>query len=128
MKKLLQIIVVALAIWAMAGCATSTSGNNFNDANLTQLQPGVTTLDDAVKLLGTPPNSSQIGQSGAIGYNWVFVEAKANGFTSKSSVSTKSAMLIFGTDGKFLRILRLSNIVLSEADQARLMSGTSTSR
>jgi len=118
MKWMLSTVLASVAL--IAACATSKIGQDFKDTNIPLLQPGKTTLDQAVALLGAPPTSSVIGQSGAWGYTWTYIEANANSFSANSTAKSKSVMLVFSTDGTFQRIMSMSGFALAEADRKRL--------
>lgn len=106
----------------------ATAGKDFNDANLPQLQIDQTTLPEATKLLGRPADSTQVGQSGAVGHTWTYVQAKASMWTGNAKTSIKSVMLVFNTDGTFQRILTMEGIVLQPDDIRRLVADPAAAR
>lgn len=104
----------------LTACATATVGRDFKDQNLPQIQPGKTTLSDAVALLGTAPMSSVIGKSGAWGYTWTYIEANANTLSGNTTSNHKNVTLIFSTDGTFQRIFSMGGFDMAETDRKRL--------
>lgn len=118
---MMRIIGSLLLVLLMCG-ARATVGKDFNEANLSQLQIGQTTLSEASKLLGRPADNAQVGQSGAVGHTWTYVQAKSSIWTGNVSSSTKSVMLVFNTDGTFQRIYTLQGIVLQPEDMRRLVA------
>lgn len=63
-----------------------------------KLQPGVSTINDAVALLG-PYTSQAVNSKGVHVYGWSF--AKSNGFTGE--MKSGAVSLVFGPDGKLER-------------------------
>lgn len=117
----MRIIGSLLIVLLMCG-AKFMVGKDFNEANLPLLQIGQTTLAEATKLLGRPADNSQVGQSGAVGHTWTFVQSKSSIWAGNVSSSTKSVLLVFNTDGTFQRIITLEGIVLQPEDMRRLVS------
>lgn len=117
MKKL---YLAFLALVLLTG-AKATVGQEFNAANIAQLEVGKTTLAEAVALLGVEPQSSTVGKSGATAYLWQHVLAKSSVWTGRSDTQIKHVMLVFNTDGTFQRILQLRGIDLDPDDRQRLM-------
>ncbi len=116
--KLITVLLVLAAI--MAGCATATVGADFDGSKLPALQPGVTTFEQAVVLLGRKPNTTTAGQSGALGHQWVYVRSDAA--AGSVTTQTKSAMLVFNVDGTFQRLLSVQGIDLAQQDRQRLFA------
>ncbi len=117
-RRMLMIVAMVLVLCA----AKSTIGTDFKADALPSLDVGKTTLAQATALLGAPPQSSQVGVTGATVYTWSYIEAKASIWTGKGSAVNKRAVLVFNSDGTFQRILQLDGIVLSPADTERLIS------
>lgn len=88
-------LAAIVATIAIAGCASF--GDEFDPSLIDQLQPGVSTVDEAVALLG-PYSRESVGANGVHAYVWSY--SAANGFTGKSSAKVVS--LAFGPDGKLL--------------------------
>ncbi|WP_148649876.1 hypothetical protein [Lysobacter antibioticus] len=118
---MMRIVGSLLLVLLMCG-AKATIGKEFNEANLSQLQIGQTTLAEAAKLLGRPADDSQVGQSGAVGHTWTYIQSKSSIWTGNVSSSAKSVMLAFNTDGTFQRIFTLQGIALQPEDMRRLVA------
>jgi hypothetical protein len=115
--------IIGSLLLALLLCgAKATVGRDFKEANLSQLRIGRTTLAEATELLGRPADESQVGQSGAVGHTWTYVQTKASMWTGNASSSVKSVMLVFNTDGTFQRILTLRGIALQPEDIRRLVA------
>lgn len=104
---------VALAL-LVGACASA--GKDFNGAKLPELQPGVSTVADATRILGAEPMQIITGANGGQGVMWQYVTV--SGLTGRTEI--KRASLVFGPDGRFVRIFQLVNIPLNEADRQRL--------
>lgn len=112
----------ALALVILLAAAKATVGVDFNDANLPQLQVDKSTLPETVTLLGTEPQSSQAGATGATAYTWQFVQSKAGMWTGKLATQQKRVVLVFNTDGTFQRILQMQGITLDAESHKRLFA------
>jgi outer membrane murein-binding lipoprotein Lpp len=75
----------------LAGCATA--GRDFDVSKADQLRPGVSTVSDAVALLG--PYSTETDMNGMHSYGWNYAHATAFG-----GAHAKMVVLTFGPDGK----------------------------
>lgn len=124
MMRIIGALVLALLLCG----AKATVGKEFNEANLSQLQIGQTTLADATELLGRPADGSQVGQSGAVGHTWTYAQGKSSFWTGNVSSSVKSVTLVFNTDGTFQRIHALRGITLAPEDMQRLVTGPAAAR
>lgn len=122
MRNTIKAIPLVALLVLLLCAAKSTIGQNFTEANLPQLQIGVSTLPDAVGLLGAQPQSSQAGASGATAYSWQFIEAKGSMWTGKVQSASKRVVLVFNTDGTFQRILQMDGITLDPATHKRLFT------
>lgn len=90
LKRAWILICIGLAL---AGCATV--GEEFDMSAVDKLEPGVSTIEDAVALLG-PYSTHVINSQGMKAYGWSY--AHANGFSGRTKA--KSVTLVFGPDGK----------------------------
>jgi len=90
------IATIATIAVLVAGCASF--GEDFDLAAVDQLQPGVSTIEDAKKLLGEPQSVAKTANGITV---YVWMHSKANGLTGNSSA--QSASLAFGPDGKMLK-------------------------
>lgn len=77
----------------LAGCATA--GHDFDMSKADQLTPGVSTVSDAVALLG--PYTAESDTNGMHSYNWSYAHAGAF-----STAHAKAVTLTFGPDGKLV--------------------------
>ena len=94
-----SVLAAAFLVASLAGCASF--GEKFDPALIDQLQPGVSTVQDAVALLG-PYSGESMGASGVHVYTWMHSEA--NALTGKSAA--QSVGLAFGPDGKLVNKTR----------------------
>jgi outer membrane protein assembly factor BamE (lipoprotein component of BamABCDE complex) len=97
--------VVAAALAALlAGCATTTNvGREVDQAAAAQLQPGITTVDQAQRLLG-PPLQRVEASNGKTVLTYAHSTVTQHGlFGSSADVATQSLVLVFGPDGKLIR-------------------------
>ena len=64
-KRTMSLVVILLVCFVMSGCIVSTEntsqerGKKLKNSSLKQLEPGVTTKDWAVSVLGTPTSRSK---------------------------------------------------------------------
>lgn len=70
-RRFLGVAIAACAA-ALAGCATQ--GTPFNASAVSALQPGVTTLDEAIRLLG-PPHAVTPQANGHRTAMWMYAES-----------------------------------------------------
>jgi len=117
-RKLLLAGTMVLALCA----AKATNGVDFKDGNLAQLEIGRSSLQDAISLLGTSPQASQVGVTGSLVYTWLYVEATASMWTGNSKVKRRSLQLVFNPDGTFQRIGDMEGVMLDPATMKRLFS------
>jgi hypothetical protein len=115
-------ILMAAGLVILLCAATATTGRDFNDAALPQLQIGRTTLAEATSLLGAPPAVTESAPSGAVVHVWTFASGKASFWSGRVSSTSKSVTLVFNADGTLQRIGKLQGIQLSAADLDRLMT------
>lgn len=104
-------ILLALAVLVLAGCATATSGYRFNANNVAELEPGITTAQEAVGLLGTPYQVQTLGTGEQV-YIWQFVESTARSGLVTMDVQTniQQAAIVFDQSGFMLRVQNLINV------------------
>ena len=91
MKGLLASIVLLLSF------ACATHGRPVDPAAVSQLQPGVSTVEDAIRMLGKPTGTST-GVNGVTVLVWMY--SRANALTGNTEASSLS--LVF-KDGKLAR-------------------------
>lgn len=88
----MKVITTILLVAALAtGCATH--GTWFEATAADNLQPGVTTVEDATAALGKPYSMSDMGQKGKL-YQWIYV----------SPAGSRHLAILFRPDGKMERI------------------------
>lgn len=71
MKLRVLAAVAAIAFASLGGCMTS--GVKFTMAEVASLQPGVTTIDEAIRVLGQPTARSSYGDGGEF-LQWQYTE------------------------------------------------------
>jgi predicted small secreted protein len=98
-----RIAAAALAA-LLTGCATTTNvGREVNQSAAAQLQPGVTTVDQAQALLG-PPLQRVASSDGKTVLTYAHSTVKQHSiFGSSADVAAQSLVLVFGPDGKLIR-------------------------
>jgi len=99
----------------LAGCATS--GRNFDPGQLSMLTPGESTLDEAAYALGAAPTMLYGQSDGGTLALWSF---KAT-FVSDGLYSRKQAMLLFGPDGRLVRLVDTTNVLLEPWERRKLL-------
>lgn len=106
--------LIAFVLLLLASCASTPPqpiGQDFNQANLPQLQIGTSRLTDAVALLGAEPWQSAVGKSGALVYTWMYAPGIGG---------AKHLILVFNQDGTFQRIGAMTGFTLDPATRKRL--------
>lgn len=106
-----RLLIAALAALLIAGCATATIGKPFPANNVGLLRVGLSTTEDARSLLGEPYQVHANG-NGEQMYVWQYIRSDAtSGLVSMNvQTNTQQAALVFGTDGKLLRVQNLINV------------------
>jgi hypothetical protein len=87
------LFAAVILLVALTGCASF--GEKFDPALVDQLDPGVSTVQDAVALLG-PYNGQSVMPDGTRIYTWMY--SSTNTLTGKSEA--RSVGLSFRPDGK----------------------------
>jgi hypothetical protein len=99
-----SVFITALLIAIVtSGCATS--GHNFDLQNASQLQIGVSTINDATHLFGPYNTEATNGPTGNHAYGWTY--ARTNGFVGKTE--SKAVFLVFDAKGHYLSKSSASN-------------------
>lgn len=101
--------VLALLL-AVGGCATS--GRDFHADPLTQLVPGDTTLPEAVALLQAYPVQTYAANDGSFEALWSYHVTSLNHLLYR-----KAALVRFGADGRFERVVDTSGMVSDVAQR-----------
>lgn len=99
----------------LAGCATS--GRNFDPGRLSALTPGQSTLDEASYALGAAPVMLYGQNDGGTLALWAF---KAT-FVTDGLYSRKQALLQFGPDGRLVRLVDTTNVLLEPWERRKLL-------
>ncbi|MGN6579827.1 MAG: hypothetical protein ACTHJ1_07545 [Bordetella sp.] len=112
----LKALVVAMLL-VLAGCVAT--GHGFNSAALADMTPGQTTMAQAVYMLNAPPDRIYPQSDGTTLAFWRFhVTVFVDGV-----YATQEAMLLFGPDGRLIRLVDGTNLPLSSATQQKLSGG-----
>jgi hypothetical protein len=112
--------LVWLACIALPAC--TTTGGNFDETGLNRLVPGQSTYVEAVDALGALPAVTYPQSDSTMLAHWRY---KASAATD-ALYFRKEAMLQFAGDGRFLRVIDTTNILL-EPWKRRQLLGTGAS-
>lgn len=112
----LKVLAVAMLL-VLAGCVAT--GHGFNSAALADLTPGQTTMAQAVYILNAPPDKIYPQSDGTTMAFWRFHVT----VLVDRVYATQEAMLLFGPDGRFIRLIDGTNLLLSPAAQQKLTGG-----
>lgn len=104
-----------LTLLLLGGCAVS--GHNFDGGKLSTLTPGQSSLDDAARALGALPDQIYNRPDGSRVALWrSHITFLTDGFYSR-----KEALLQFGPDGRLVRLLDTTNILLEPWERDKLL-------
>jgi hypothetical protein len=98
----------------LAGCAT---GQSFSTDAVASLQPGRTTMTDAVQILQGMPQQVLPQSDGSTIALWAYKMT----VVTDAIYFRREAMLQFGADGRLARVLDTTNVPLSGATRQRLL-------
>jgi hypothetical protein len=98
----------------LAGCAT---GHNFSGETLARLQPGTTSMDDAIGILQAMPQQVMPQSDGSTIALWAYQISLVN----DAVYYRRSAVLQFAADGRLARVLDTTNVPLSDAARVKLL-------
>jgi len=89
----------------LAACSTTTTTGRMPEATqVSQLQPGVTTIADARTLLGKPLQDVRSSDgSSVLSYARTVVQQKS-AFSASADVASQTLVLFFDPAGKLLRV------------------------
>lgn len=113
MSKSLRWVQALGPILLLAVASCSTVGRQFRSdaATLSQLEPGVTTPEDATRLLGSPPSTRQSLADGSMAWHWQRVSAGAYvGVTDNRYLVLQFTSTDGGASWTFARVLHSQNI------------------
>lgn len=94
------IILVYLSTLILAGCATGTAGRPIDEAQVKQIEKGVTTEVDLLSAFGQP-QSRGMDSEGRVMLMWLFVktQVKSMVFTASIDQDTDTLQVILNPDG-----------------------------
>jgi methyl-accepting chemotaxis protein-1 (serine sensor receptor) len=109
--------LAAAMLLALAGCVAT--GHGFDSTALSDLTPGQTTMAQAVYILNAPPDRIYPQSDGTTLALWRFHVT----VLTDAVYGTQEAMLLFGPDGRFIRMVDGTNVPLSPAASRKLSGG-----
>lgn len=109
--------LAAAMLLALAGCVAT--GHGFDSTALADLTPGQTTMAQAVYMLNAPPDRIYPQSDGTTLAFWRFHVTVLTDVV----YGTQEAMLLFGPDGRFIRLVDGNNVLLSPAASRKLSGG-----
>ncbi|WP_447919404.1 hypothetical protein [Achromobacter aegrifaciens] len=115
MRGYIHLLLAAAIAVALAGCAAT--GHNFDPGKLSTLTPGQTTLEEASRALTAPPDKLYKQTDGTLLALWAFKIT----FVADGLYSRKEALLQFGPDGRLLRLVDSTNILLEPWERQKLL-------
>ena len=115
MRSHYSCLLSALFAMLLAGCAAT--GHNFDPDKLSSLTPGVTTLQEAAYALTAPPDRIYPQTDGTTIAMW----SHKITFVADGLYSRKEALLQFGPDGRLLRLVDSTNILLEPWERQKLL-------
>ena len=108
--------VMAMAgMLALGGCVAS--GHNFDPGKLSSLTPGRTTIAEAARALTAAPDQVYAQSDGTTLALWRFHVT----FVPDGLYSRKEALLQFGPDGRLMRLVDSTNILLEPWERQKLL-------
>jgi hypothetical protein len=114
MKIHTPVAILLMMAFLVTGCASA--GKRFNSSRVGELEPGVTTIEEAKHILEAEPVQVILNDSGRKLAIWRYITS--SGLTANTSI--QEVALVFGPDGKFLRVFQLINVPLKDEDERRL--------
>lgn len=104
----LKVLVLAVLMPLTITACTST-GNSFNTQARNQLVVGVTTMEQAVQILGADPVNTYRQLDGSATSIW----ARKNSMLTDAIYLNQELWLAFGPDGRFVRVVKTHNLPTS---------------
>ncbi len=101
----------------LAGCVAT--GHGFDSTALDDFKPGQTTMAQAVYLLNAPPERIYPQSDGTTLAMWRFHVT----LLTDGAYGTQQALLLFGPDGRFIRLVDGTNLLISSATKQKLSGG-----
>lgn len=115
MRGYIHLLATAAIAALLAGCAAT--GHNFDPGKLSALTPGRTTLEETSRVLTAPPDRLYKQTDGTLLALWSFKIT----FVADGLYSRKEALLQFGPDGRFMRLVDSTNILLEPWERQKLL-------
>lgn len=115
MRGYIHLLAAAAIALLLGGCAAT--GHNFDPGKLSTLTPGETTLEEASRALTAPPSKLYKQTDGTLLALWAFKIT----FVTDGLYSRKEALLQFGPDGRLLRLVDSTNILLEPWERQKLL-------
>ncbi|OZI43497.1 hypothetical protein CEK29_10090 [Bordetella genomosp. 5] len=115
MRVVKHLMSWTVAIGLLAGCAAT--GHNFDPGKLSTLTPGQSTLPDAARALNAQPATVYARRDGSALVLW---QHKIT-FVTDGLYSRKEAWLEFGPDGRLVRLVDSTNILLEPWERQKLL-------
>ncbi|WMD22612.1 hypothetical protein RAS12_09610 [Achromobacter seleniivolatilans] len=115
MRGYIKLLATAAIAVLLAGC--SATGHNFDPGKLSTLTPGQTTLEEASRALTAPPDKFYKQTDGTFLALWSFKIT----FIADGLYSRKEALLQFGPDGRLMRLVDSTNILLEPWERQKLL-------
>ncbi|WP_019939087.1 hypothetical protein [Bordetella sp. FB-8] len=109
--------LAAAMLLVLAGCVAT--GHGFDSTALADFKPGQTTMAQAVYLLNAPPERIYPQSDGTTLAFWRFHLT----LLTDGAYGTQEAMLLFGPDGRFVRLVDGTNLLISPATKQKLSGG-----
>lgn len=101
-KRLMPIILAISLAFSLSACVYQQHGTRFDVAAVNELQPGVSTKQDAIAKLGKPKAVSTNADGSQL-LQWQYVYGTAIGVGGGAHVA-----ILFEPDGKMIRVKHLS--------------------
>ncbi|MGV2865964.1 hypothetical protein [Achromobacter sp. ESBL13] len=115
MRGYRHLLAAAAIALLLGGCAAT--GHNFDPGKLGTLTPGQTTLEEASRALTAPPDKLYRQTDGTQLALWSFKIT----FVADGLYSRKEALLQFGPDGRLMRLVDSTNILLEPWERQKLL-------
>lgn len=115
MRGYIHLLAAAAIAVLLAACAAA--GHNFDPDKLSTLTPGQTTLEEASRALTAPPDKLYKQTDGTTLALWAYKIT----FVADGLYSRKEALLQFGQDGRLLRLVDSTNILLEPWERQKLL-------
>lgn len=108
-------LALAAGVTLLAAC--SVTGQDYTGQKLGSLTPGQSTLEQATRALNAPPGQMYPQSDGSMLARWDFKVS----FVTDAVYYRKEAVLQFGADGRLIRLVDTTNILLPAEDRQKLL-------